>query len=63
MLYVRVEFGFLGYLLYNYVNQMTEKLIANNAGSYFNSMCINHVHVMYAEVIRLLALVQLHTSL
>ena len=30
-----------------YVNQLTNKLIACNAGCYFNSMCINHV--MYAD--------------
>ena len=35
-----------------YVNQLTNKLIACNAGCYFNSMCINHV--MYADDICLL---------
>ena len=37
-----------------YVNQLTNKLIAYNAGCYFNSMCIHHV--MYADDICLLAL-------
>ena len=36
-----------------YVNQLTDKLIACNAGCYFNSMCINHV--TYADDICLLA--------
>ena len=36
-----------------YVNQLTDKLIACNAGCYFNSMCIKHV--MYADDICLLA--------
>ena len=35
-----------------YVNQLTDKLIACNAGCYFNSICINHV--MYADNICLL---------
>ena len=36
-----------------YVNQLSNKLIACNAGCYFNSMCINHV--VYADDICLLA--------
>ena len=36
-----------------YVNQLTNKLLACNAGCYFNSMYINHV--MYADDICLLA--------
>ena len=36
-----------------YLKQLTDKLIACNAGWYFNSMCINHV--MYADDICLLA--------
>ena len=36
-----------------YVNQLTDKLIACNAGCYFNSRCINYV--MHADDICLLA--------
>ena len=36
-----------------YVNQLTNKVIACNAGCYFNSMCINHV--IYTDDICLLA--------
>ena len=51
---VRQEWNFVSYAIFTlYVNQLTDKLIACNAGCYFNSVCINHV--MYADDICLLA--------
>ena len=49
------EWNFVPKLFTLYVNQLINKLIACNAGCYFNSTCMCINNVMYADDICLLA--------